>query len=239
MIRTMRTRKETYDVKNYDDRHRSPMEKYSNSLWKPFLATRIKRLSSGVVSVDVGCGTGEYTKEMAGARKITGIDISPGMISFARKKMKSAGVKATFILSDAQHMPIAANSVDFVSCIGLLEYVDPRKTLAECRRILKPGGKMLVVAPNKWNPYIIAMRINGWMKGTHDKKDRSVGEIVSVSAGLGMLPKEAGSFAVVTYCPARLQGACVILWKLLDAAARPLGKKIFLGKNFYIVLEKK
>lgn len=235
----MKMKKEACDVIGYDDRHKSPMERYSNSLWKPLISSKIREFSSGGVSVDVGCGTGEFTRDMAGASKIICVDISPGMISFARKKMKSIGVKATFIISDAARMPIAGNSADFVSCIGLLEYVDPSKILGECSRILKPGGKMIVVAPNKWNPYIIAMRINSWAKGVHSKKDRSVGEITSLSASLGLLPLETGSFAVVTYCPARFQNISISFWKLLDVVARPFRKWIFLGKNFYILLEKK
>lgn len=92
--------------------------------------------------LDVGCGNGAFTEEIirhAAPRSIVGIDPSPGQLDFARGRESAAS--ATFVLGDAENLPVADRSVD-VSTMGLvIAFVpNPERALSEMRRVTRPGG---------------------------------------------------------------------------------------------------
>ena len=93
-----------------------------------FLAD-ILRLSPGMAVLDVGCGTGRHSIELARrGLRMTGIDISRGMLDEARRNARKAGVEATWIESDAQRFSLPA-AFDAAICLcegsfGLLGSAD-------------------------------------------------------------------------------------------------------------------
>lgn len=94
--------------------------------------------------LDVGCGLG-YLLEAARARgwDATGVDPSPFSVAQARAK----GFEAHRGLLHELNLPAA--SFDAISLLQVVEHlIDPRALLAECRRLLKPGGAILVETPN-------------------------------------------------------------------------------------------
>jgi ubiquinone/menaquinone biosynthesis C-methylase UbiE len=93
--------------------------------------------------LDIGCGFGDllqYLKGQGHEGRLTGIDLSDGMISCARKRY--SGI--TFMVADAEKLPFKDNSYDVVICKHMLYHVNSiPKAVAEVRRVLKYEGKFL------------------------------------------------------------------------------------------------
>jgi 2-polyprenyl-3-methyl-5-hydroxy-6-metoxy-1,4-benzoquinol methylase len=109
--------------------------------------------------LDVACGSGIGTSFLhdIGARSVLGLDIDAGAIAFARETFP----RCQFAESDATDMCLRDSSVDVVVSFETLEHLkDQSKFLAECRRVLRPGGVLICSTPNRalscWgkpNPY--------------------------------------------------------------------------------------
>lgn len=79
----------------------------------------------------------------------------------------------------AEHLELENESVDVLTSIDVVEHLpDPRKAFTEFMRVLRPGGRILVITPNKSHPPLAAARmmshrtrqtINGWVTGTKDE----------------------------------------------------------------------
>jgi SAM-dependent methyltransferase len=98
--------------------------------------------------LDVGCGTGfpavELAQRLGPAAQVTGIDTWAAAVVRARRKAKVWDVgNVTFIDGDATSMPFSLNSFDLiVSNLGLNNFEDPASALAECCRVIRPGGRV-------------------------------------------------------------------------------------------------
>ena len=101
--------------------------------------------------LDVATGTADVAIMAAKTlrpRMITGIDISDGMLEIGRKKIISAGLdeKITLINGDSAALPFEANSFDAVTvAFGVRNFQHLEKGLAEILRVLRPGGKLVVL----------------------------------------------------------------------------------------------
>ena len=96
--------------------------------------------------LDVACGDGYGTAAIgrAGARSVVGMDIDAAACDYARRRY---GVDAR--PADAAHLPLGDASLDVVVSFETVEHVpDPRAFVAECRRVLRPGGKLVMSTPN-------------------------------------------------------------------------------------------
>jgi len=107
------------------------------------------RNSAGVRVLDVGCGAGYGTAELAGhARLAIGIDLSPEAISYARSAYTLPNIR--FVPASAAALPFADASFESVTAFEVIEHLnDWRTLLAEARRVLHPDGIFLVSTPNK------------------------------------------------------------------------------------------
>lgn len=110
------------------------------------------QLKSGESVLDVGCGSGSLaiaaTQHVGPAGSVHGIDASEPMIERARRKARKSGADVTFESALAQSLPFSDSSFDVVLNTVMLHHL-PRKarqeSAREMRRVLKPGGRMLVV----------------------------------------------------------------------------------------------
>jgi len=106
-------------------------------------------LKPGDRLLDVACGTGlvalEAAKVLGGAENITCIDPSEGMLACARSKLR-----AHFVQGRAESLPTADNTFDFLSMGFALRHVTSLEdTFREFLRVLKPGGKVLILEITK------------------------------------------------------------------------------------------
>lgn len=105
------------------------------------------RLHPGLIVLDVGCGLGPTTLELAHrvapAGRAVGLDVSPEMVGRARQR--AAGVaNIEFILGDAASHNFPAPFADLLfSRFGVMFFGDPVAAFANLRRALKPNGRML------------------------------------------------------------------------------------------------
>ena len=93
--------------------------------------------------LDVGCGPGDVTARLAGVdRQVVGCDLSLPMLRRARRLAPSIA----WVTSDAMALPFADGSFDTVLTIASLKFwPDPERGVAELARVLRPGGKAVVV----------------------------------------------------------------------------------------------
>jgi len=102
------------------------------------------RASGEVLEVAVGTGR-NFTFYPQGVR-LSGIDLSPTMLDIARKKAEELGVDADLREGDAQQLPFPDASFDTVVCtLSLCNIPDDRRAIAEMKRVLRPGGRLLLL----------------------------------------------------------------------------------------------
>ena len=98
--------------------------------------------------LDVATGTGRLPLALLRERfrgQIVGLDISPGMLRQARRKLRSYGDQVCLICEDASHLPFEDNTFDAVTCMESLEFMPrPLEVLSEMVRVLAPGGVLLL-----------------------------------------------------------------------------------------------
>jgi SAM-dependent methyltransferase len=124
------------------------------------LAMERAALRPGERVLDVGCGCGATTVELA--RRVApgaavGIDISAVMLERARQQAREQGVTARFEQADAQTEALPPASADVLfSRFGVMFFADPTAAFANLRRALRPGGRLTFVC---WQ----ALPENPWM----------------------------------------------------------------------------
>ncbi|MDB5338603.1 MAG: hypothetical protein JWN70_4222, partial [Planctomycetaceae bacterium] len=108
---------------------------------------------AGMSVLDVACGEGFYTRllRQQGAAKVTGVDLSQGMIDLARRQESLHQQGIDYLVGDAKHLELPAQ-YDLVVAAYLLNYAQDRQELAAMAhgiaRCLKPGGRFVTVNSN-------------------------------------------------------------------------------------------
>ena len=107
-------------------------------------------LATGERVLDVACGTGLITFEAAAAvgprGKVLGVDLSGQMIEIASQQaLRRQADNVHFARMDAEQLELPDASVDVALCaLGLMYVPDPAQALREMRRVLRPGGRMVI-----------------------------------------------------------------------------------------------
>jgi SAM-dependent methyltransferase len=101
--------------------------------------------------LEVGCGAGTDLVRFARHGAIpTGVDLAGSSIALARKNFAIEGRKANLLVADGEALPFADRAFDLVYAHGVVQYTsDDRALVAECRRVLKPGGMAVFQVYNR------------------------------------------------------------------------------------------
>ena len=126
------------------------MGRWSRRLAPPLI--RFAGLADGERVLDVGCGTGSLTfslPELANVAAITGVDLTPSFLDFARAR--NIDLRISFEHGDACALPFPDNSFDRAISMLVLHFIpDAGRAVAEMRRVVRPGG---TVAAAVWDLY--------------------------------------------------------------------------------------
>ena len=122
----------------------------------------VMQLHDGMNILEVGCAGGllcHRLKERLQRAEITGVDFDIGHIDFAKKKSAELNLKCNFIAGDATQLPFADNAFDVCYSHTVINFCEPTKFVSEQYRVLKPGGKMIIMdvydrsnKPEEWIP---------------------------------------------------------------------------------------
>jgi demethylmenaquinone methyltransferase/2-methoxy-6-polyprenyl-1,4-benzoquinol methylase/phosphoethanolamine N-methyltransferase len=135
----------------------------------------IAQIKIGDKVLDVGCGTGDLTfaaKDRAGlAGEVHGIDASPEMIEVAQRKVSQTGTKINFQVDVIEKMSFPDHYFDVVLSSLMMHHLPndlKRRGLGEIRRVLKPGGRLVIVdfrRPNTFTEHVLtALLLHGGMQ---------------------------------------------------------------------------
>ena len=100
----------------------------------------------GAVAVDLGCGTGHVLEAMLPtASEVIGVDGSARMLELARRRFTADASRVSLRIGDLEHLPLRDHEADFISINMVLHHLsNPAAALEEARRVLKPGGSLVV-----------------------------------------------------------------------------------------------
>jgi ubiquinone/menaquinone biosynthesis C-methylase UbiE len=107
-----------------------------------------ERVAPGGKILEVAPGPGYLSIELAksGDSTVTGLDISETFVKIAREKASEAGAEVDFHLGNASAMPFESGAFDFIICCAAFKnFSDPVGALREMHRVLRPGGRALIV----------------------------------------------------------------------------------------------
>jgi demethylmenaquinone methyltransferase/2-methoxy-6-polyprenyl-1,4-benzoquinol methylase len=150
--------------------------------WKAYTVA-VANLRVGDRVLDVAGGTGDlalaFAKRVGASGLVVHTDINEAMLQQGRDRLIDQGVALPTVICDAETLPFPSASFDLVSvAFGLRNMTRKDKALAEMNRVLKPGGRLLVLEFSKvakplakaydWYSFKVLPRIGQWVAGDAD-----------------------------------------------------------------------
>ena len=118
--------------------------------WRKKAVREIADKESPLKVLDIACGTGDFTIEIAAkvaaGSEIIGVDISEGMMEIGKEKILKAGVAAEMIVADCEALPYEQNTFDRISVgFGVRNFEHLEQGISEMFRVLKPDGRLVIL----------------------------------------------------------------------------------------------
>lgn len=136
-------------------------------IWRRKAINRLKSLKPKRI-LDVATGTGDLA--IAALRlspdEVVGVDLSENMLAVGRKKLDKKGIQnISMHQGDSEHLPFEDNSFDAITVgFGVRNYENLEKGLKEMRRVLRPGGKLVVLEFSKPSVFPVKQLFNFYSK---------------------------------------------------------------------------
>jgi ubiquinone/menaquinone biosynthesis C-methylase UbiE len=203
-----------------------------------YLSCELPKRTQDKVVADLGCGTGSAFSYMSKAIHIYGIDASGEMLDFAKRKY-SLQNNITLLQEDSTKTSLPSEIADTVLLFGVLDYVDTNSQLVEIHRILKPGGILLIMAPNKYNFFHIAVRIRDMIRSKQSKHFMSSSKLKQQLHQYGFQVISIKSRAMIFYAPKIIRPYMKPVFAFLEMLYGPFQWLFPLGANLYIEAKKK
>jgi len=177
-------------------------------LWKAYTVT-VANLKEGDRALDIAGGTGDlalaFAKKVGKTGQVVHTDINEAMLRVGRDRLLDAGVVLPTVVCDAERLPFPDGHFDLVSvAFGLRNMTHKDAALAEMCRVLRPGGRLLVLEFSKvapplakaydWYSFKILPRLGQWVAGDADSY-RYLAESIRMHPGqeeLKAMMKKAG-----------------------------------------------
>ncbi|GAB4192560.1 MAG: hypothetical protein OHK0022_06770 [Roseiflexaceae bacterium] len=118
----------------------------SAGYWRDWALSALPELRGRVL--ELGCGTGNLQAALARRSDLPpaiGLDASPNMIALSHAKLARAGLPARLLRADARALPFPPACFDTLVATFPSEYIVDPATLAEVRRVLAPGGRLVII----------------------------------------------------------------------------------------------
>ena len=147
--------------------------------WKAYTVA-VANLREGQQVLDIAGGTGDlalaFAKRVGASGLVVHTDINEAMLRTGRDRLVDQGVLLPTLICDAETLPFASRSFDVVSvAFGLRNMTHKERALAEMARVLKPGGRLLVLEFSKvakplekaydWYSFNVLPRLGRWVAG--------------------------------------------------------------------------
>ena len=202
--------------------------------------------SKGLKVLDIGCGFGERSIEVAKfGGEVVGIDISKKNINFSEKlaSEKNLSKKCDFLQMDVHEMSFENNKFDLVIGRGIIHHLDMKVSLLEIKRVLKNGGTALFVEPLDSNPLLKLFRFLTPFARTADEKPLTKKDLKWISKEFYVENSYYGIFstplALITSIILRPY-PCNIILKISDIVEQYFNKlEIFHPFNQYVLIKVK
>lgn len=196
------------DIAERYDRMNRVMSLGLDIVWRRCAILHVAIPDDGAI-LDLACGTGDFTAELARRwpdAEIDGVDLTPEMLEIARVKLKDAKNVMLF-QGDAQNLSgLPRKEYDLIVCaFGFRNFPDKRKALSECRRLLAAGGRLVVLELFRPESKVLGTLVNMWLAVTSrifasgaDKEYRYLRSSVknTSSAGEFIAMAEENGFAI-------------------------------------------
>ncbi len=124
--------------------------------------------------LEISIGTGRNLPLYGSDVRLTGVDVSAAMLEFARRRAAELGVVADLRVGDAQALELPDSSFDTVVCtLALCSIPDPRAVVREMKRVLRPGGRVLLLEHVRSPRFVVRTiqravePIAVWLEGDH------------------------------------------------------------------------
>lgn len=146
--------------------------------------------------LDIGCGTGVFAERIRAAlpsATVWGVDLVAGMLAKGAGRWRTHAAHVQPVQGDSERLPFAAGSFDVVTCANSFHHY-PRqdRALSEMRRVLKPGGRLMLIdgyrdAPYGWFIYDVCVAgIEGDVHHCSRKRMRTL----CIAAGLEVVEQK-------------------------------------------------
>jgi ubiquinone/menaquinone biosynthesis C-methylase UbiE len=150
----------TAGVRAYYDRIARQYDSWMEGFDRVVLGRGRSRLCSRArgKTLEIAVGTGANLAHYPPDTSLSAVDLSPRMLELAERRAQELGLDVEFRLGDAQHLDVADEQFDTVTATLLLSTVpDPARAASEMHRVLRPGGRVLIldfarshVVPIRW-----------------------------------------------------------------------------------------